>query len=785
MSERVRRMALGLTAALMTARAFWPSEPDLREGAGSGLYWVFVVFIAFGLALTSALVGGRFRFRWSWTDAMVVGLMFLVAVSASHALDRRPAINLAWEWIALGLVYLLLRNLPRTRDESSALAGVMVATALAVSVYGLYQVTVELPLIRAEFVRNPQAMLQELHIEPGGRGEELMRDRLVGSTEVFSTFALPNSLAGYLVGPLVLALAAAFQSLVRRDESGPRWVALVMAAPVILVLLICLMLTKSRSAWLGLLVGAIVLAWRARRHVSARVLAAAGGVGLAVLAALVVFGLKARQLDREVLTQSTMSLRYRWEYWQGAWGVITGGATSLMQALSSPFFWWGVGPGNFGGPYLKYKLPQSSEEILDPHNLFLEVWATAGLWAFLALAGALAWGLWDVLGRPTNTAEGTDTARTSRASRRDSRRTASGVKPKPPDGDRELGAPPQRVSWLVAYAGLGGWALAVIVGQLNLFKGELFFRWLILGAGWAVAMFLGPPLWRRLPISGTALGAGVLAVLINLLAAGGIGFPTVALGLWSMLAIGLNLRDDRPCGRLREYESRVPPFVLAVGWAALLGTFVGMVSPFWRSDAWIAEAEAALHHQPPDYERADRAYLSAIAADQYSARPWREMAYLHLMVWQQGGGKVDNDDTRWSWKTIPLLYERATQPPRNPNAWGVHSERARVIHQMLGIIGSQLKPLEAIRLRGEMVKSTRAATRLYPTSTELHARLADASAEISMYQDAIDEATEALRLDRLTPHRDKKLPVPIRTHLESLIPMWKENAAKMPIQAKP
>ena len=27
-----------------------------------------------------------------------------------------------------------------------------------------------------------------------------------------------------------------------------------------------------------------------------------------------------------------------------------------------------------------------------------------------------------------------------------------------------------------------------------------------------------------------------------------------------------------------------------------------------------------------------------------------------------------------------------------------------------------------------------------------------------MYQDAVDEATEALRLDRLTPHRDKKLP---------------------------
>ena len=51
---------------------------------------------------------------------------------------------------------------------------------------------------------------------------------------------------------------------------------------------------------------------------------AAGGVGLAVLAALIAAGFKAGMLDREVLTQSAMSLRYRWEYWQGEWGVIRG-----------------------------------------------------------------------------------------------------------------------------------------------------------------------------------------------------------------------------------------------------------------------------------------------------------------------------------------------------------------------------------------------------------------------------------------------------------------------------
>ena len=123
-----------------------------------------------------------------------------------------------------------------------------------------------------------------------------------------------------------------------------------------------------------------------------------------------------------------------------------------------------------------------------------------------------------------------------------------------------------------------------------------------------------------------------------------------------MLAIGLNLRDDRPCGRLREYESRVPPFVLAVGWAALLGTFVGVVSPFWRSEAFIAEPRRRSVIVPPTSIGPTR-HTNAIAADRYFARPWRELAHLHLMVWQQSGGKVDDQDKRWSWKTIPFLYQ--------------------------------------------------------------------------------------------------------------------------------
>jgi hypothetical protein len=155
------------------------------------------------------------------------------------------------------------------------------------------------------------------------------------------------------------------------------------------------------------------------------------------------------------------------------------------------------------------------------------------------------------------------------------------------------------------------------------------------------------------------------------------------------------------------------------------------------------------------------------------------------VVWRENGATLDDKKSRWSWTTVPYLYQMAVTPPRNPGAWSLHSERARVIHQLLTAVGSKLDPLKLLQLRGEIVKSTRTATRLHPTNAELHARLADASAAINMYQDAVDEANAALRLDRLTPHHDKKLPEGIRQRLEELVPSWQENAAKMPIQTKP
>ena len=759
-SERLRRVALGLTVALVTLRAFTTSEPDLKNEAGNGLVWVAAVVVTAGLALASMLVGGRLKLRWSWVDLAVIALCGLVGVSAIAAAEHRTAVNLAWEWAAVGFAYVLLRNLPKTRDESAVVALALVATAVAIAAYGTYQVGVELGDVRAIYLKNPQKALRLLGIAPGSPSQAAFEQRLLHSHEPWSTFALPNSLAGFLVGPLVLLLAVACENLFGREKPEPElarcssWPALALAVPPTLILLVCLLLTMSRSAWIGLGVGSAVVLWRSRRRVRKRTLALAAAASLGVIGVLVAAGLATGRLDRLVLTQSFKSLRYRWEYWQGTWKLIT---------QRPGVFWQGVGPGNFGWAYVRYKLPQSSEEIQDPHNLVLEVWATAGAGAVVALVSALGLAFANLLGP-------------ARTGKNEAIVECPTPLPSAPD------APPRKPGWLVLCAG-AGLAGMVFWSLVILFEVDLLMRWLVLGMGWLLAVGCLGLLWKRRPIAASGCGAGALAVTVNLLAAGGIGIPAVALLLWALIALGLNLSDDRPCARLRDVGGRLPTFSLAIVWAALGGLFSGAALTYWRTERDLAEAEAALRAKPPSYGKAHVAYLRAIETDPYSARPFLGEAFADFQAWRERGSLVQ--DRRWV--QIPITLAKAVEPGRNPGepgrnpfAWTLHRERAVIARELLDILGANLGAKDTLGLKGTVVEASRKAALLYPTNASLRAMLAQASADLGLTGDAVKEAEEALRLSNLTPHLDKKLPGPLRRQLEAQLPAWRKAAEAMP-----
>src|SRR5262249_26552785 len=138
----------------------------------------------------------------------------------------------------------------------------------------------------------------------------------------------------------------------------------------LLLLLYCLILTKSRTAWTGLLVAGAL--WGAaslvtnRRRITRRVWLSLG-LGTAGVLILFVIAALGKGFDAEVISEAPKSLSYRFQYWHGA----------LRTVSASPIF--GTGPGNFRHPYLRYKVAESSEEIADPHNWLLDLWASGGL----------------------------------------------------------------------------------------------------------------------------------------------------------------------------------------------------------------------------------------------------------------------------------------------------------------------------------------------------------------------------------------------------------------------
>ena len=119
---------------------------------GDGLTMV-MLWLALGIFwLLGAIGRPRFAIRFGGTDAAVlllVGWHTAAALWATRLGSPRPAVNMLWEWLGLGLGFLLARQFVATPREARALAAVMIGLAVALSGYGLYQCVYEIPHTRA------------------------------------------------------------------------------------------------------------------------------------------------------------------------------------------------------------------------------------------------------------------------------------------------------------------------------------------------------------------------------------------------------------------------------------------------------------------------------------------------------------------------------------------------------------------------------------------------------------------------------------------------------------
>ncbi len=702
LAQHVPGILLAAVVALFVATPLLPSEAATPEGTHVTLGMLWCLLLGCWSAAAIAQLVPPLRLDWTLNASLVlIGLHSLSAVVMSHSGGGgRPALNTLWVWVNYGIGAFLLRQLVTSAVQSRAVVAVMVALAICLSTHAYYQYFVSQPAFQKAYKADPVKFLKEAGYSTDKQSLERkhLEDRLYDRAPL-STFSLTNSLAGFLAPWLIVAAGIGLGEI---SKGGNRR-ALVAAAITALFVAGCLLLTKSRTAVLAASFGAVLLLLYGRRDgfkVGWKIPAIAAGLLVLIGLAVVIAG----GLDAEVLSEAPKALLYRIEYWRSTAAMI----------LDHPLL--GVGPGRFQSFFARYKLPEASETVSDPHNFLLEIWATAGtpaLITLLLLLAAFATELW---------------RRSSSLSLSSSSASSS---PSPPI---------YHTAFVYAGALVGillGIALASMAGHFVLanYTGGVV-GLLLLGLSAAAAFLWSTSGWvKEGEMRPPLLVIGLIVLGVNLLAAGAASFPGVAQTAWMLIPLALSLNEPA----VRPAVPRWSGFI-AAGLSAVLATacYFTSYAPVLNSSLPMAAAEL-IPFQSTDQVAAQLA--AAAEHDPWSTAPWERLAELRLSAWLRNGLAEDLDDFTRAADEYARREAPSTRAARNRARW------------YLQIYARSQQPMDLERA----VDAARQVAARSPASALAHAELAAVWKLAGDDSAAQMEAEEALRLDKLNPHQEFKL----------------------------
>ena len=723
-------------AVLSVPTLLLPPEGNVRGGDAFTLVFGWLLLVGGTIFLHACRPPRKMRAA----DICVI-LLFAWSALSYYRLSRTHSGNLLyaangfWTFALMPLVFFVFRafSAKTARLLERLFFAVLLGAAFLEAGYSLYSYHVTAPQLREEFRANPEAVLAQsgLNIKKGSPEYLLFEKRVLNSTEPIGTYGLANTLAGLLVP--VLVLLAALLAVPRfcspedrpnRNPQSPRrrlpvWI----TGPLLAILLgYTLLLTKSRSGYISLFFGILAVSGvlvftggAVSRNESKRdwrkgpLFAGLIVLGFALIAAA---SLRCGILDREVFSEAKKSLGYRLDYWQAASRMIAG----------HPLL--GVGPGNFQSVYTRYMLPTAAESIADPHNFAFEYAALFGIPALFLFLLFLVF-------------------------------TAAGVR-KSPDFSASQEEPLQetcseeKVPYLSVFLlYLGGYLLYAVFNFLSsaptgadilLGFAPVFLAFSFAAAPLAAKMTRLPSLFLL-----AAIGAG----LLNLCAAGGSGYPSAAVPLWGLAAILLNRACEKDAVRQTSPMKRMIGLV-AAGFA--YGFFFLL---FLRGAFFPVLTEKTLLPRlgelPPD-KAAEQLAAAAKGSGRHSIPIlW---AVSDMALYQFADLPSPQREKDWLTAKDRLIANA-------PGMASLNSDMGDVEFSLYGSTQNRLFLAEASR-------SFKKATGFFPTDALLHARYAIILQASGDFGQAQREKAEALRLDALTPHEDRKIPETVKSLLTAI-----------------
>ena len=680
------------------------------------LLWLTLALVTVGCIAT-----GRITYRFARIHLVMAIWVAAILMSTYWNLDRsngRNSLNSMWVWISYPMIYLVVTSLFSNARSRRALVLVMFGIAAALAIDGVYESLVEMPQRRLDYFGGDQQardqMLAEAGIDaPEGSPIRYHFESRLQDTEPLVTFALTNSLAGFLSCWFIVGIGISGNALLRsksqaegNTKSSDALTFAVCVLTCFVGVLMCIVLTESRSAWSAVTVGMAAIGWHLlKRYPDKRRQVILSLVGIVVVA--IGIGAMSGRLDWKVITGSTQSLAFRFEYW--------GASTKL--AADAPIL--GIGPGNFQDRYTLYKPPEASETIADPHNWIMQLLTSFGITGLLLAVGFIVMAFCH-----------------KRSPQREESSSGSG------------------------YVLCGGITGVVLFHVLSFFmdvsvNSATLDRVTMISIIVIVLLYMTGLQWiKNGQISAVILKLACFVLLVNLLFAGGISVPGVCCSLWVLLALlGHSLPDEA----LSESEE-IPTQSRSLAIGTLFVCSLLMIGFYFTCWVPVRRVDGAM--QQLQNERFSQKEIKAHLESMSAMDPRDESANMMLVdhLFNQLSDMPVGDvlESNVIDEFIRFVDAAVDRSPRSHQLFGRLAEYCITLHFMSRWESPDLLNKAHVLLMQEQ--------ELFPANAYAIARLSwvlaklDQLNENSDYQEEIENLiAESLRLDALNPHMEYRL----------------------------